>query len=647
MGYGGFIVNNNGYQRMVQEYYVKLVRDNKMFLREMGRNISDEAGLSLYQKKVQEIIDQSFSPRPEKTPLKPRITGVVERSNYCIEKVLFESRPECLVSANLYIPKNLEKPAPGIIAPCGHSGNGKASDLYQGFCQRLAHSGFVVLIYDPFNQGERDQYALLSERESVKSCCPAHNMMGKQMELIGEFFGMWRVWDGIRALDYLLTRPEVDPSQIGLTGNSGGGTLTTWLWAVEERFTMAAPGCFVTTFLHNLENELPADCEQYPPGVIGAGLEMADFFIVRAPKPVILLGQKYDYFDRRGLVETYLELQEVYKVLKAPKDNLKCFIGPWGHGYRVENQEAMVDFFTYHTGKKAVRVPETEVLKDEELYATKSGNVIKEGSRPVYELIAEKADALASKRKPLSADLLKVKLMEILNILLERDSTYYRVLRPTRIDKTTFARYAVETEEDILAIMKKRMKSPEYSYTLDVDEAVHLYLPHLSSEDDILEDPLAISLKQEHELYALDVRGLGESIPEDKNQFLQPYGMDYMYHGYGLLMNQSYLGRRVYDVLCTIDLFINEGAKKIHLYGRGQGAIMALFAGVLHDNITSVTLKNAPESYESWVHTPLVAWASANFPHNILKFMDIPDCIKFLGDKVTIMEPWGADMKPL
>ena len=71
-------------------------------------------------------------------------------------------------------------------------------------------------------------------------------MMGKQLELLGQFFGMWRVWDGIRALDYLLTRPEVDPSHVGVTGNSGGGTLTNWLWGAEDRFTMAAPGCFVT-----------------------------------------------------------------------------------------------------------------------------------------------------------------------------------------------------------------------------------------------------------------------------------------------------------------------------------------------------------------------------------------------------------------
>ena len=101
-------------------------------------------------------------------------------------------------------------------------------------------------------------------------------MMGKQQELLGEFFGMWRAWDGIRALDYLLRRPEVDKARVGLTGNSGGGTMTSWLWALDERFTMAAPSCFITTFERNLANELSASTPHLLPlsfqMTLGAGV---------------------------------------------------------------------------------------------------------------------------------------------------------------------------------------------------------------------------------------------------------------------------------------------------------------------------------------------------------------------------------------
>lgn len=637
----------NGYQHNVLDYYVERVRAISKRRNSRLMRIRTKTDAMQYQQDVLGAIHKAFSPIPPKTPLNPQVTGMIQRNGYRIEKVIFESRPNCLVTGNLYIPDKINGKAPGVIAPCGHSENGKACDLYQGFCQRLTISGFVVLIYDPFNQGERDQYINLPERNAVRSCCPAHNMMGKQLELVGEFFGMWRVWDGIRSLDYLLTRPEVDPDRIGLTGNSGGGTLTTWLWAVEDRFTMAAPGCFVTTFLHNLENELPADCEQYPPGVIGKGLDMADFFIAHAPKPVILLGQKYDYFDRRGLVSAHEDLRRFYNVLKAPKENIACSLGPQGHGYSSHNQEAMVDFFCFHAGMKHVRISETEVLKDEELCATPKGNVILAGSKPIYEMIAEKADEFAGKRKNLSAESLRERLIKLLNIPKERDIPYYRVLRQTNISGNTYARYAIETEQNIQVIMKKRMAKPEYSGTLDIQEIVHLYIPHLSSEDDIINDPMVAELKKLYELHLLDVRGLGESMPEDMSQFLQPYGLDYMFHGYGLLLGESYIGRRVHDVLSTIDLLMHEGTSEINLYGRGQGAIIALFAAVIQDKIKSITLKNAPESYESWIHAPLVSWPSANFLRDTLKYFDLPNCMRIIKDKLTIIEPWGADMKPV
>ena len=639
-------MSDNGYRHMVHNYYVAKVRAIHQERSERLRKIKTKRQALLYQQEAKEAIRKAFSPRPRKTPLNPSITGTLQRPGYRIEKLAFESRPGCLVTANLYLPDDLKKPAPAVIGTCGHSMDGKACDLYQGFSQRLVRSGFVTLTYEPFNQGERDQYSGLSDRDAVKSCCPAHNMMGKQLELLKQSFSMWRVWDGVRALDYLLTRPEVDPSHIGVTGNSGGGTMSNWLWGVEERLTMAAPSCFVTTFLHNLENELPADNEQYPPGLIGAGFEMIDLMIARAPEPILLLGQKYDYFDRRGLKEAYEELRRFYAVMGAPEENAALFIGPQGHGYSSHNQETMVDFFARHTGQQVVKVSETEPLAEEELYATPEGDVIKAGATPIYQMIAEESDCLADKRKPLDAETLKKRLSSLLNLPSKRVVPYYRVLRPTRIAGNTMARYAIEPEDYIQVIMKKRMEIPQHAYTLDVEETVHLYLPHISAEDDLTDDPMAVSLRDAHELYALDVRGIGESLPEDKESFSRPYGMDYMFHGYGLLLSESYLGRRVLDALSSMDLLVNEGAKEIHLYGRGQGALLALFAGLLHENTASVTLKNAPASYSQWTHAPIVAWPAANFLRGALKVLDLPDCMNALGDKLTIVESWGPDMTP-
>ena len=635
----------NGYSHMVLDRTVSRVREIRDARTARLAGIRTRRQALAYQEEVRTVIDRAFRPRPRKTALNARITGVVERPAYRIEKVLFESRPGCLVTGNLYLPERLDSPAPGVIGTCGHSNDGKLSDLYQGFCQRLVRNGFVVFIFDPFNQGERDQYHRLPDRTVVQSCTHAHNMMGKQLELLDHWFGAWRAWDAIRALDYLLTRPEVDPDRVGLTGNSGGGTMTTWTWAVEPRFAMAAPGCFVTTFLHNLENELPADSEQYPPGVIGAGLEMADFLIARAPDPILLLGQTYDYFDRRGLREAYGDVKRFYEILKAPPESAALFIGPQGHGYSSHNQEAMVKFFAGHAGvKRIVKVPETAPLSPADLNVTPGGEVVPAGATPIYELIDAEADRLAGRRKKLTVADLKKRLARRLTLPSKRPLPHHRNLRPVQADGDRVACYAIETEGHIRAILRKRLET-QHAVSLDVEPEVHLYLPHVSAEEDMAGDALAASIKP---LYALDVRGLGESFPDDSGStFFHPYGIDYMSHGYGLLLGESYLGRRVHDVLATLDLLVHGGARRVHLYGRGQGAILALFAGLLHPKVASVTLKNVPLSYRSWTRVPLVAWPAANVPRGVLKEFDLPDCIRALGKKVRIIEPWGPDMAPL
>ncbi|MBU7004178.1 MAG: prolyl oligopeptidase family serine peptidase [Theionarchaea archaeon] len=632
------------YQHMVQDYYVDRVRVLSSERDEIIRSIETEDQVIDYQRKVKRAVSRAFGKRPKRTPLNPQITGILDRPGYKIEKIIFESRPDCLVTANLYIPRNVKAPAPGVISPCGHSGNGKALPLYQEYCQRLAASGFVVLIYDPYNQGERDQYHALDDREIVGGCCNAHNMMGKQLELLGEFFGMWRAWDGIRALDYLVSRPEVDGSRVGLTGNSGGGTMSEWLWAVEDRFAMVAPGCFVTTFLANLENELPQDCEQYPPGILGAGLEMIDLMILRAPKPALLLGQAYDYFDRRGLIRAYQDMRQFYSILGRP-GNVKLFIGTHGHGYHRENQEAMVKFFARIAGIRKVVEIETEDAGEENLWATPGGNVIAHGGEPIFERIARDAAEISSGRTPIGTDRLPRLIAKVLAVSAKRKAPHHRSLRLEGSSEMKFGRYAVETEGGVQVVLRKLMGDPEKVAYLEAEERISLYLPHFSIEADFDEYASEKSWVPAP-VYTLDPRGMGESVPGgDIDDFSQPYGYDYMYHGFGLLLCESYMGRRVHDVLSTMDLLVDRGAEIIDLYGRGQGALLAIFAGILHPKCGRVTLKNGPNSFLEWAKVPLVLWPASNFPREVLKHFDIPDCHRFLGERLRLIEPWEPDMK--
>ncbi len=641
----------SGYQHMVVDYYVAKLRKAKKQRQAELKAIKTPDQALAYQQKVRVAVENAFGPWPEAVPLNLKVTGIESFDGWHMEKLLFESRPGFLVSALLYVPEAAKSgKVPGVLATCGHSIEGKACPTYQEFAQRLVKNGFMVLAYDPIHQGERDQYALLKKQGVTEfpTLCGAHNYMGRQLELLGDSFATWRVWDGRVALSVLLVRPEIDSSRVGVTGNSGGGTLSEWLWACEPRLTMAAPSCHLTTLLGDLENELPRDAEQYPRGILGAGLELADLMIVRAPKPAIMLGQKFDFFERRGFIEAYEDLKAFYEVLGAA-DKFEMFLGPTTHGYSVHNQEAMVDFFCRQAGRKAEQVEVTPLAK-EKIHVCPAGNILLAGSVSISYLMQKQARELAAKRPPLGKVALQKKLAELLQLPVRRGVPHFRIPRACVYQiagqQEVWARYAVETEEPgIRAIVHKNVREPGRTQTLDVDSEVCLYLPDVACGWDLTGNAYFRQLASNSEVYAIDPRGMGESRPEDgpnndEKEFFADYGMDYMMHGYGILLQESYLGRRVFDVLRVIDLLAAEGAKKISLHGRGQGAIIAAFASLLEKRIAEVYLVDSPVSFQEWIENPLARWPSASHPQAILQFCDFPDVLKALDGKVHVVSNW-------
>jgi len=406
----------NRWPRMVHEWFVKQVREAERKGNERRDALKTKADAERYVADVRKRIQQSFGPFPKKTPLKPRVTKVIERDAYRIENVIFESRPGFLVTANLYVPKGRSGKLPSVVGTCGHSSNGKAAAAYQSFAQGLARQGYVVLLFDPIGQGERSQYVDEKLKDRLRVGTRQHLHAGNQQFLVGEFLGTWRAWDGIRALDYLLTRKEVDPKRVGVTGNSGGGTMTTWLCGVEHRWSMAAPSCFVTTFRRNLENELPADTEQCPPKALALGLDHSDFIAAIAPKPVILLAKEKDFFDVRGTQEAYARLKRLYKLL-GHEENVAMFVGPTYHGYSQENREAMYGWFNKASGvSKGTKEPALKLEKDETLWCTPRGQVAGLKSRTVFGFTREKADALKKERRPVTRPMLRASLVGMLRL---------------------------------------------------------------------------------------------------------------------------------------------------------------------------------------------------------------------------------------
>lgn len=640
----------NRFPRMMQDYTCRQVEKSLSSARKKRTSLKTRQEAEAYIRDVRSKIAQCFGPWPEKTPLNARITGIIERETYKIEKVIFDSRPGFPVTANLYVPKNQQFPLPGVVGTCGHGDPAKATPIYQSFAQGLARQGYVVLIFDPIGQGERVQLLSRELKPLHGIGVPEHNYTGKQMILNGEHLSSWFTWDCIRCVDYLLSRPEVDPKHIGVTGNSGGGTQATWFCGVEPRLTMAAPSCFVVGFEQNLKNELPADIEQCPPGAINLGLDHLDFIAAMAPKPVILLAQEKDFFDVRGAEKNYAELKKLYKLLGA-EDNIQFFAGPEYHGFSKHNREAMYSWFN-----KATKISDSQsepplILEEEKLlWCTPNGQIGESNPQTLSAYTAEFARKNKSGRNQPKGDDLKKKIRAVLKLGAVSGIPSYDILRPLRnrqFPKKFTADYLVETEAGITIPVYRLSDTELLSRPPAGIKRAILYVSHLSADDELRNEPLIKELirsEPESAVYACDVRGTGESRPNTcGDDFFGSYGNDYFYAAYNIMLNSTYTGQKTFDLMRIIDWLKSCGHTEIHLVGKGWGAIPATFAAVLSDSVKRVTLKNALSSYSDIAENAEFNWPLSTLIPGVLKQFDLPDCYEALQSKgLTQVDMAGA-----
>ena len=293
-----------------------------------------------------------------------------------------------LRSSRGFFPQKSARSAAEVAIPCQPL-------CLSRFCRLLLLVRFVASVLrslrencweDPAGQGERDIYSHVDTggKLSCKTPCDAHNILGRQLHAGGEWFGTWRLWDGIRATDYLASRPEVDATKLAVTGQSGGGTLSAYLWAMDSRLRAVASSCWATSYLNDAENAMPADEEQYPPGWLAAGLDKIDFFNVRAGEPTLLLGQEQDFFDDRGLKSGYAELRRLHGLVGGDPATCVLSMDVKMHEYSDAAQLAMLTFFNRVFGKPAPAP--LRPVPEQNLQVTPQGDVWKAGSRPIPEL---------------------------------------------------------------------------------------------------------------------------------------------------------------------------------------------------------------------------------------------------------------------
>ena len=328
------------------------------------------------QEEIRATLDRIVGPFPERTPLNARVTGIVRKDGYRFEKVVFESMPGFFVTGALFVPDGLTARAPAVLYLCGHSASGFRNAPYLTVILNLVKKGFVVFAMDPVGQGERHQYWDEAQKASrVGGPTLEHSYPGAQCFLTGSSLARYMIWDGIRAIDYLAGRPEVDASRLGVTGRSGGGTQSAYIGAMDPRIAAAAPENYITTFRRLLESRGVQDAEQNFTSGMASGIDLPDLLVARAPRPTLLIATTRDMFSIQGAREARDEVARAFEAHGAA-ESFQMVEDDAPHASTVKNREALYAFF-----RKALNAPgpsadePVELMPFDELNATPTGQL--------------------------------------------------------------------------------------------------------------------------------------------------------------------------------------------------------------------------------------------------------------------------------
>ena len=621
---------------------------------------------------------------PERTSLNPRLTGNAERDGFRIEKVVYEARPKHHVTAVLYLPEG-KGPFPGVLVPCGHSANGKAAEAYQRICICLARNGLAALCFDPIGQGERVQW-LDDKGKGRLGSTDEHTSAGLGALLVGRSTALYSVWDGIRSLDYLASRPEIDPERLGATGNSGGGTMTAYLMALDDRIKAAAPACYITSLERLFATIGPQDAEQNITGQVAFGMDHADYVTMRAPKPTLMCVGTQDYFDIGGSWASFREAKLLYGRLGFG-ERVELFESDEPHGFTKPRREAAMRWLRRWLMDKndAATEPDGPVFTDAELQGTRSGQVVRDepGEKTVFDLNADRAEQLARQRASAPRD---DAWRDAVRRLIALPSPRVAAVEKSRGDLMggaglfTAQQVEYETEPGITVSgvggdpVKNAPRSP---LTVIIGASVNsdafnpgkptvIFAPEpmpppipLVTPDPIPSATPASSPKEDvrgstiklmqtyHNgagVFIAELRGFGKSEPDRAGRF----GADEKEAWMALHLGRPLLGQRVGDLLSLLDALGEQGKYGFHVVGVSQAAPIALHAAALDPRIVKVTLVEPLGSWDDLARHPVARFPLANIVPGALAVYDLPDLAAALAPRpLAIHAASGPDGQPL
>jgi dienelactone hydrolase len=270
------------------------------------------------------LVALGLRPMFPRTELHPRIFGKVERDGYTIEKVVLETFPGFTLSGNLYRPVGKSGKLPAVLCPHGHWSDGRVNPEVQPRCIHWAKLGCVVFLYDMVGYNDSKPFG--------------HSFLDDRLRRWGLSLATLQTWDSIRALDWISTLPDVDPTRIGCTGESGGGTQTFLLTALDDRIKVAAPVVMVS-------DSFQGGCVCENAAGLRIGTDNVEFAALAAPRPLKLVGARGDW-TALTMRNAYPAIRDVYRLVGSP-DRVSADVFAYPHNYNQTSRNAVYAFMAH------------------------------------------------------------------------------------------------------------------------------------------------------------------------------------------------------------------------------------------------------------------------------------------------------------
>jgi cephalosporin-C deacetylase-like acetyl esterase len=616
--------------------------------------ISTRSAALARQKQVRQKLIEAIGGLPDRQDrvVAVKTFGSIQADGFRVEKIAYESLPGFWVTANVYVPATGTGRYPAVVVAPGHGAGGKNENWSWG--GNFARSGIIALAYDPIGQGERAQYLDRDKNASyVGNPTGEHGMANIPPMLIGETLARYMVNDGMRGIDYLLARPDVDGGRIGAFGCSGGGTSTAYLAALDDRVTAAATACYITSFRELLVSATGVqEAEQSLPRFLSNGLDFADWVEAAAPRPYAIVSTEDDMFPFAGARQTYEEARRIYGLYGA-EDRLQWITGPGGHGDLGPISPQILSFFARHLKADGNAAFAPLRLQDRnQIVVTTTGQVGSSlGGEDVASIVRERArtlmpeQAVVENRRALDALRQRVRkdVQALTGTTVQRGPSgppVSRLIEQRPAYRLDLVGIGSDGDTVVTGILATPSAPVRHRATLLMTGRPRDELTAVGGEVDRLARGGSVVL-------ALEPRPTPPGTESIKSPYLGSFNLLSLR---AFLVGKTVIGLRVDDAMRAVNWLsaLNGVSNEIAIRGDGQHGLIALHAAVLDERFTSVDVRGSLASYRMILEQPGHRNVSEYMIPGVLLRYDVGDLLLATWPRpVQMTNPIDATGAPL